>query len=581
MKKDRIIRRLNVFLFRDRLSFYIELLIFQVIFYSILLYYSIPYLEGTKLSYPESVLFVLQTMTTVGYDLLTFFPAENPITVIIIIIIMATGVFTVLMIIPAALTPFIQEVFRPVPPAVTSQKVTGHVIIAGYGELAKSLIESLLVSNIKVVLVDENEDNAFEAMNDFSRFKKDIHIVGGSYDENETWKGAGIADAKNIIICEQEYISAKIILGIRDKTGADITAVVDRLLYGRYLRYAGADHVMSPKDFTGRILARHAALTPEVDIIYEATKGSRFSRTGEEKSLKFVYVTVSEGCGIIGKTLDEMNLYEKYEVEPVFLMKKGHFYFEKGEKISIDRSTTIFLLGRTDSISMLFEGELKCPLREEKLAVISGYGDLGRVVERELEKAGVQPLVIDPNIDEIIGIKGDAQEESVLRAAHIEKAEACITAADDDDVNIFTTLIARNLNPGLHILARANKSSSVEKLYRAGADYVALLPTLGGQIIAAIVLKDIVSVLLDLPKNKKVIMKHVTGDTPVSIGECQKISGATIIGIEGPGHTLISPGPDVKINQGDSVIAFGDFSALKKLIKILSGEDYGRFMRRL
>ena len=169
----------------------------------------------------------------------------------------------------------------------------------------------------------------------------------------------------------------------------------------------------------------------------------------------------------------------------------------------------------------------------------------------------------------------------MLRAAHIEKAEACITAADDDDVNIFTTLIARNLNPGLHILARANKSSSVEKLYRAGADYVALLPTLGGQIIAAIVLKDIVSVLLDLPKNKKVIMKHVTGDTPVSIGECQKISGATIIGIEGSGHTLINPGPDVKITQGDSVIAFGDFSALKKLIKILSGEDYGRFMRRL
>lgn len=582
MKKDRIIRQLNRFLFRDRLNLYIELLIFQIIFYSILLYYAIPYLEGTRLSYPESVLFVMQTMTTVGYDLLTFFPTENPITIIIIIIIMATGVFTVLMIIPAALTPFIQEVFRPAPPSVVEGKIKGHVIIVGYDELVKSLIESLLVSNLKVVLVEEIEERAFAAMNDFSRFKKEIYVIGGSYDENETWNGAGIADAEYVIICEQEYIASKIILGIRDRTEAKITAVVDRLVYGRYLRYAGADHIMSPKDFTGRILARHAALTPEVDIIYEATKGNRIRRAEVgENSLKFVYITVSEGCGIIGKTLDELNLYERYEVEPVFIMKKGHFYFEKGEDVSIDRSTTIFLLGRTNSINRLFEGELKCPLREEKLAVISGYGDLGRVVERELEKAGVQPLVIDPNIDEITGIKGDAQEESVLKAAHIDKAEACITAADDDDVNIFTTLIARNLNPGLHILSRANKASSVEKLYRAGADYVALLPTLGGQIIAAIVLRDIVSVLLDLPKNRKVIMKHVTEELAISVGECERATGARIIGIEGPNHTLIGPSPETNIDNGDSVIAFGDFTSLKKLIKILSGEDYGRFMRRL
>jgi voltage-gated potassium channel len=582
MKINRIIKRLNNILFRDRLNFYIELLIFQVIFYSILLYFAIPHLEGTKLSFPESVLFVMQTMTTVGYDLLTFFPTENPLTVILIIIIMATGVFTVLMIIPAALTPFIQDVFRPVPPTRVSGKIAGHVIIVGYDELVKSLIESLLVSNLKVVLVEENESLAFGAMNDFSKFKNDMNVVSGSYDENETWNGAGIADAANIIICEQEYIASKIILGIRDRTTAEITAVVDRLLYGRYLRYAGADHIISPKDITGKILARHAALTPEVDIIYEATKGNRIHKAEVgENSLKFVYITVSEGCRIIGKTLEELNLYEEYGVEPIFIMKKGRFYFEKGENVSIDRSTTIFLLGHSDSISKLFEKELKCRIREEKLAVISGYGDLGRVVEKELEKAGVQPLIIDPNIDEITGIKGDAQEESVLKAAHIEKAEACITAADDDDVNIFTTLIARNLNPELHILSRANKASSVEKLYRAGADYVALLPALGGQIIAATVLRDIVSILLDLPKDMKVIMKHVTGDLSVTVGECERMTDAKIIGLEGPNHALIMPAPETNIEDGDSVIAFGNFSASKKLIRLLSGEDYGRFMRRL
>ena len=581
MKRNRISRVLNRLLFRDRLNFYIALLIFQIIFYSILLYYAIPYLEGERITYPDSVLFVLQTMTTVGYDLLTFFPAENPVTVIIIIVIMATGVFTVLMIIPAMLTPFIQEALRPQPPEDLGKKISGHVIVAGYNETSKSLIESLLVSNLKVVLVIEDKDTAIEAMHDFSGNKKEIHIVSSSYDDIETWTGVGISAAVDVIICEQEYISAKIVLGIRDRTDADITVIVNRLLYGRYLRYAGADHVISPKDITGRILARHASLTAEVDIIYEATKDKRLNRPEIENQLKFVYITIAEGCRIIGRTLDELGLEEKYGVKPVFLMKKGHFYFEKGEEVPIDRSTTIFLLGRKESLDSLFNEELVCPVREEKFAVITGHGDLGRVVEKELEKAGVSPIIIDPAIDETVGIKGDGQDLSTLKAAHIEKAQACITAADDDDVNIFTTLLARNLNPGMHILSRANKASSVEKLYRAGADFVALMPTLGGQIIAGIVLRDIVSVLLDLPKNRKVIMKHVTEDIAISVRECERLTRVRILAVEGPGKSLIMPKPESRIEKGDSVIALGDFLLLKKLIKILSGEDYGRFMRRL
>ena len=63
------------------------------------------------------------------------------------------------------------------------------------------------------------------------------------------------------------------------------------------------------------------------------------------------------------------------------------------------------------------------------------------------------------------------------------------------DVNIFTTLMARNLNPVIRILARANDPSSVEKLYRAGADYVALLPMIGGQTIGRIVLDEYVTIL--------------------------------------------------------------------------------------
>ena len=191
MKKRSILGDLQRYLFRDRLSFYIQLLLIQVIAYTIILYYSIPYLEGTNISWLSSVLFVLQTMTTVGYDLLTFFPAENPVTIILIIVMMCTGVFTFLMIIPAVLTPYIQDVFRPSPPSGIHENISGHVIVAGYNEISKSLIDSLLVSELKIVLVEEDEKKGLLAMDYFKKYKKYVRVISGSYDDTDTWYVSG------------------------------------------------------------------------------------------------------------------------------------------------------------------------------------------------------------------------------------------------------------------------------------------------------------------------------------------------------------------------------------------------------
>ena len=68
-------------------------------------------------------------------------------------------------------------------------------------------------------------------------------------------------------------------------------------------------------------------------------------------------------------------------------------------------------------------------------------------------------------------VVGNAEDEQVLKDTRIGSAQFCIVALNDDDVNIFTTLMARNINPGIRILARANEPASVDKLYRAGADY--------------------------------------------------------------------------------------------------------------
>ncbi len=55
---------------------------------------------------------------------------------------------------------------------------------------------------------------------------------------------------------------------------------------------------------------------------------------------------------------------------------------------------------------------------------------------------------------------GHAEDETTLLEARIRDAKYFIVALNDDALNIFTTLIAKNLNPEIRILARANEPES-------------------------------------------------------------------------------------------------------------------------
>jgi Trk K+ transport system NAD-binding subunit len=229
----------------------------------------------------------------------------------------------------------------------------------------------------------------------------------------------------------------------------------------------------------------------------------------------------------------------------------------------------LFLLGKASAVSEVLDNEFCVREAGEASAVIAGFGDVGKAALRELTGAGIRCTVVDRKSHGIPEVVGNAEDEAVLKAAGVESARFVIVAVNNDGVNIFTTLVARNLNPSAKILARANEPGSVEKLYKAGADYVALLPTIGGQVIAGIILSDIVRVLVDLPDGQKVLMKHLTRHTGISIGELERRTGVRIVGIEGPGRSVVRPGPGEPVNGGDSVIAVGQNEDLKDLIHFI------------
>ena len=117
---------------------------------------------------------------------------------------------------------------------------------------------------------------------------------------------------------------------------------------------------------------------------------------------------------------------------------------------------------------------------ERPLAVIVGYGPVGRVVDALLRDAGIRTVVVDMNIDTVLAltksghpaIYGDAMRPEVLEQAGVARAAHMIVTLPHSDGRGPLVLAARELNPAIEITVRARYLAEREALYQAGATNV-------------------------------------------------------------------------------------------------------------
>ena len=548
-----------------KIALYFLLFFLQMLAYTVLFYQLYPVLEKKPISWQTSLLFVVETITTTGYGELL--PFQNQYTVILAIIMMLTGIALIFMIVPLLIAPYLSDLLRSTPPQRTPHELRNHIVIIGYGELTHALVESLMIGDYDIVIVEQDEKAAEESAR---LYRRSVYTVWGNYNDPSTWSSVWMQNSGTVILCVDERTAATIILGIREMTSAKIIAVVDKLSYDRYLREAGAEYVLSPKHTTGRILARHTDLAihhvsgPDPAVFGQALVDSPDNYGAV---LRIIHLPVLPGTRPAGRSLKEIGLFETHGFYPFFMDKSGKFFFLPKEEEIVDPSSGLFLIGPANRIREIVEKEFLPAHDGTHAAVIAGFGDVGQAVYYDLTGRGIPCRVIDQKRQPVEGATGNAEDEHVLKEARITDASYCIVALNRDDVNIFTTLMARGLNPTLRILARANEPASVDKLYRAGADYVALLPRIGGQLIARVVLSDRIHVILDLPDNHKVIRKHLARHA-VTVQWIEENTGARILGIEGQGRAVTRPGPAEQVQEGDTMVALGDLNQLKKFIRL-------------
>ena len=223
--------------------------------------------------------------------------------------------------------------------------------------------------------------------------------------------------------------------------------------------------------------------------------------------------------------------------------------------------------------------------------ILCGYGRIGRIISQELKASQIPLLVIDSNPDSKQGLEqqdipyiiDDATSEDVLVEAGIERAKGLISVVLSDADNLFITMTARGLNPGLFILARAEEEQSQKKLLRAGANRVVLPYLIGGQKMAHTITKPAVTDFLELTVHDKNIelemgellvkdRSRLKGVTLADSGIRQEMNVIIVAIRKENGEMAFNPSSETRIETGDTLIALGPDNDLKKLSAILSGE---------
>jgi voltage-gated potassium channel len=251
------------------------------------------------------------------------------------------------------------------------------------------------------------------------------------------------------------------------------------------------------------------------------------------------------------------------------------------------------------SIAMVVEGRLSDLMgrrsMEKKIArmeghiLICGVGRVGIEVIHHLRNDQV-PFVaieINPGIieemkdQEVLILEGDATRDDMLLKAGIRKARGIVAALPSDADNVFVTLTAKELNPSIFVVARANRRDSEARLLRAGADKVIAPEAIGGHRMAVSILRpatiDFVDTIMqrkgyDIQLEEiKVSGRSTLKNLSMRQAAINDQTGAMVVAIMRDGEIISVPGGRDLIRAGDTLISIGSREQLDKLERLAVG----------
>jgi Trk K+ transport system NAD-binding subunit len=501
-------------------------------------------LEGQhqNVNIATAVYWVVVTMTTLGFGDIVF---KTPIGYLFTIIVSLSGISILwAVVVPLGITPGLERMIRATPSSAP-KKMNGHIIISGYNSLVETLAERFSLLKIPFLVIERSEGTA-------KSIYRNYPVLWGDPSSVEVLRRASISSARLFIANENDELNAEVILTLREISDIEIIALVDDLTRSRFLRYAGASRIISPKTLLGTFIAQITSL-PMRNVF----PGS-IQLFGD---LLLVVLPIYPGADLIGEKLGEIET-KNMGAGIVGIWQRGVFHPSPGPEETVRSNSVLMAVGNMEQLSAI--RDLTLGPRREGAQIILGFGDVGKRVASVLSDCGINPTILDKRIlkdIDFLHITGDATEEADLLQAGIKEAVGVLIMLNLDSDAIYATLLAKNLNPHAFVVVRANHLQSAEKIYRAGADYVASVPIVASHMLARIIQGeeeklDLLYEDLELKVFHVSKSSRLAGKTLEELDMPQRF-GCRVVALERMGQVMAAPDTKTVVEVGDILALIG------------------------
>lgn len=439
-----------------------------------------------------------------------------------------------------------------------------RILIIGLGQVGNFLSKELCKSQ-EVVVVEKDAELIAKA-----KETQDVLAIEGNGDDPAVLRSAEIEKADIVLAVtgdDRTNILASFIAH-----AAGVKKIVAAVKDAKYAEYEG---VIENSNIS--LISSSSIISEKISALISAPFAGRveFFASGQIELLK---LRVHEGVPIINEKLRN------------FVSGTRNWTFvglQRDHRISIPRGDTelrpgdfVFALGVPSALEKL-KKLFNLKIQKVHSVIIVGAGRVGREVASALHANGLSVRLIESDsekaravAEELVGVmvfEGDGTDLEILEEAGVEKSDYLLALTGDDENNVLSALLAKNLGIDRCTVLYSNPDY-VEVLEAIGIDRaISVNMAVANGILNSLHLGGEANVSLLYEGAGEILEFDVTEHTKIlgiPLSEC-KMPHGSVIGVCIRDGKPIFPGGDFVAQVGDRLVVFSLPAAVQKVEEIL------------
>ena len=448
------------------------------------------------------------------------------------------------------------------------------IIVSSAEEVGFNIAKQLVDENNDVTIIDESEELLRQINQNL-----DVKTICGKPSFPDTLSRSEAEDC-DMLISVTDNDEVNIVTCQIAKNIFNVPTTISRIKDSSYLDKKW------DKLFTEKCLSIDHIISPEIEIANAIirklnTPGAFDSFIFANSLVRVIGININKDCPVINTPLRMFpGIFSGLEIKILVIYRENEIITPSG-KVEIYPNDQIYFLVRNTELNRALR-VFGIKNQENRRLVLIGAGNIGLYLIKNIEKEfpDVVCKVIENNIkrseeivsnlsDQITILNGNALDTEILSEAGVSSSEVVISVTDDDEVNIFSTLLSKEMGCK-RTIALMNNSNYRKLSQKLDLDVIVSPKTTTISAILQFVRKGKVTEIHDFGDNRGEIMEieilQTSKFSDKKINELE-LSKGIIIGAVVRNKEVFFPDDEFILQINDKIILYADSYSIKEVEK--------------